>query len=260
MDAALRNSLWNALFDCYWSDIGRRIESFRFPPNKEPIVAAIWGDHLKRRLDDREMGSWRQTYTAIAEHFSKCPWYEFYDLIEFVLRVDDELERSRDFVTRVNKVLEREMSAYRCVGGEIVEMTSNQEIEEIEGALAESPDNVKEHLSRALALLSDRKSPDYRNSIKESISPVEAICIAVTNDEKATLGQALGQLEKRGIDLHPALRGAFERLYGYASAAHGIRHALTERTDLDFADAKFMLVSCSAFVNYLRSKSASSTA
>lgn len=108
MDAALRNSLWNALFDCYLPDMERRIESFGFPPNKEPIFAAIWGEHMKRRLDDIEMNSWQDAYTAIAEHFTKCVWYEFYDLIEFVAGVDDDLEKSRDFMTRVNKILERE--------------------------------------------------------------------------------------------------------------------------------------------------------
>ncbi len=32
------------------------------------------------------------------------------------------------------------------------------------------------------------------------------------------------------------------------------RHALLDESDLDFEDAKFMLVSCSAFTNYLKGK------
>lgn len=52
--------------------------------------------------------------------------------------------------------------------------------------------------------------------------------------------------------MHPALNGAFQKLYGYTSDAGGIiRHALLEEDSLDFKDAKFMLVSCSAFVTYL---------
>lgn len=61
------------------------------------------------------------------------------------------------------------------------------------------------------------------------------------------------EVEKK-IELHPALKEAFNKLYGYTSNADGIRHALLEEDTLDFEDAKFMLVSCSAFINYLHPK------
>jgi len=57
-----------------------------------------------------------------------------------------------------------------------------------------------------------------------------------------------------GDALHPALREALEKLYGYAGDDDGIRHALSDKSDLDSHDAKFMLVACSAFVNYLRGR------
>jgi hypothetical protein len=74
--------------------------------------------------------------------------------------------------------------------------------------------------------------------------------VTVSNDKKATLGEALKVLEKRGV-LHPALKSAFSSLYGYTSDAEGIRHALMEESNLTSADARFMLISCSAFVNYV---------
>jgi hypothetical protein len=43
-------------------------------------------------------------------------------------------------------------------------------------------------------------------------------------------------------------------MYGSTSDAQGIRHALREEPTLDSDDARFMLVSCSAFVNYLKTK------
>jgi hypothetical protein len=43
-------------------------------------------------------------------------------------------------------------------------------------------------------------------------------------------------------------------LYGYTSDTHGIRHALKDDSQPNAEDAKFMLVSCSAFVNYLVEK------
>jgi hypothetical protein len=67
---------------------------------------------------------------------------------------------------------------------------------------------------------------------------------------KATLGPALSAVEKKTA-LHTVLKEAFQKLYGYTSDAQGIRHALMDETTLDMEDAKFMLVSCSAFVNYL---------
>ena len=45
----------------------------------------------------------------------------------------------------------------------------------------------------------DRKAPDYRNSIKESISAVEGMCQAINNDANATLGQAIKRLGEAGI-------------------------------------------------------------
>ncbi|MCZ7542089.1 MAG: hypothetical protein M5R40_00440 [Anaerolineae bacterium] len=95
-------------------------------------------------------------------------------------------------------------------------------------------------------MLADRENPDYRNSIKEAISAVEATAKIITGDKKATLRQALKRL-----GLHPALESGLSSIYGYTSDADGIRHALTDEPNVTHDDAKFMLVSCSAFVNYL---------
>jgi len=95
--------------------------------------------------------------------------------------------------------------------------------------------------------------PNYRNPIKESISAVESLCNLITG-RKDTLGDALKKLEAKVV-IHPALKKGFSSIYGYTSDADGIRHGLLEETNLDFEDAKFMLVSCSAFVNYLIAKS-----
>ncbi len=111
------------------------------------------------------------------------------------------------------------------------------------------------HLRAALEKLSDREEPDYRNSIKESISAVESVARAIASDEKATLGDALKVLESK-IDIHKSLKSAFSSLYGYTSDEEGIRHALNDAPNVDFDDAKFMLVTCSAFVSFLLGKCA----
>jgi hypothetical protein len=111
------------------------------------------------------------------------------------------------------------------------------------------------HLNTALGHLGDRHSPDYRNSIKESISAVEALVNLINGTTSDTLGKALKRLN---VEAHPALADAFGKLYGYTSDADGIRHAAMDEPDLKFEDAKYMLVACSAFVNYLIAKAAAS--
>ena len=104
-----------------------------------------------------------------------------------------------------------------------------------------------------MQLLSDKTNPDYRNSIKESISAVESFCCILAKDSKATLGRALKVIEKEH-SLHAALKNSFRSLYGYTSDADGIRHALLDEDNLKQEDAIFMLVSCSSFINYLIKK------
>ena len=69
-----------------------------------------------------------------------------------------------------------------------------------------------------------------------------------------TLGTALGKLESKGVVIHDNLKGAFKKIYWYTSDAQGIRHGLLGKADLDVEDAKFMLIACSAFINYLLAK------
>lgn len=151
-----------------------------------------------------------------------------------------------------NKILARENSAYRFISGKITPITSNDEIEEIEKAVS-APDNyagARTHLQTSLGHLTDRENPDYRNSIKESISAVESLTKKLVGDDKATLGQALKILETKH-NLHASLKSAFMTLYGYTSDAGGIRHALLDNTTAPSkADARFMLICCSAFINF----------
>ena len=75
------------------------------------------------------------------------------------------------------------------------------------------------------------------------------MCQIITGDSKATLGKALKQL-----NVHKALESGFSAIYGYTNDADGIRHAISGESSVDEDDARFFLVSCSAFVNYLISR------
>ena len=152
----------------------------------------------------------------------------------------------------LNDLFEKEYVGYRFVGDYIVAITDKVEVEAIEETLDCEIQVCKTHISNAVKYLADRENKDYKNSIKESISAVEAICRIITGKESAVLSDALKLLEKSGITLHSCLKTAFEKLYSYTSDEGGIRHSekLFE-SNVTFDDAKYMLVSCCAFVNYL---------
>ncbi len=252
MDDDLRNDLWNALTISYWDNINRDYISYF--PDMENLIKKLWVDHFKQPLDTLE-DTWSLTYEKIRNKFYDYEWYEVYDFIEFIASSYPCKNDNQNFMDLCNSFLKRELSAYRFIGGKITQITSEEEILEIEEALEISKPlkAVNTHLKTALDLLADRKSPNYRNSIKESISAVEAICNLITKGKNVTLGQALKKIEDK-VGLHSALKNAFSSLYGYTSDADGIRHALLDEPNLDFEDAKFMLVSCSTFINYLAIK------
>lgn len=189
-------------------------------------------------------------------------WYTYYDILEIMLSFSvsdskliggNEKEKISNFKNDVNKIFVEENIGYRIMDNQVVNITTEEEINEIEKAMDSIFDSVNNHLEKALSFYSDRKNPDYKNSIKESISAVESMCCIICG-KKVELGKALGKLEKNGIYIHGAMTNGFQALYGYASDESGIRHGGIEDKEVTEEDAKFMLVSCSAFVNYLKVK------
>jgi hypothetical protein len=256
MDDELRSSLWSLLTVCYWrtgtdSD-GAPLKKGSFVQfsSLSELALRLWFRHYKLPVDtiDEYWGNW---LAKLRERFFAAEWFEVYDLVEFVVQNGPEKEGS-EFVKLCNHSLEHENSAYRFVGRQLTEITSQAELDSVEQALQQSQPyaGVHRHLESALTLMSDRRSPDYRNSIKESISAVESLAKQLSNDNSATLGAVLKELE-RTKKLHPALRSAFSSLYGYTSDAQGIRHALLDEPSLTKGDARFMLVCCTSFINYV---------
>jgi AbiJ N-terminal domain 4 len=252
MSAEMRSSLWNALDQFLWSS--RDFVHTEFGrPGIWDFSHAMWFHFLKRAADERP------TYgTAILgqirELFFGWEWYEVYDFIEWFLGYF-EGDKRKQFQDIFNILLESELAGYRIIDGKVADITDAQEIEMLEQALADTTNTgAAAHLKRSLELLADRKAPDYRNSIKESISAVESIARTISNSPKATLGEALKILEKKD-KIHPALKEGFLRLYGYTSDKDGIRHAmLLDEPNLTQADARYMLMSCTSFINYLKAQ------
>lgn len=180
-------------------------------------------------------------------------WYVIFDFIERYFMNSDEatVEKMR---TVFNRILEEEVSGYRIMGKLVVPIVSEHELKALEEAINVPYDSARTHIRKAVESFSNRKAPDYENTIKDSISAVEAMCCIITENPKATLGEALKKLEGKGIKLHKALQSAMSSLYGYTSDEGGIRHGSIDFTGANSEDAKYMLISCSAFVNYLIEK------
>lgn len=184
---------------------------------------------------------------SIEDNFLKLAWNEVYDFLEFIFNNLDNYQRKL-FVIECNKALERENSAYRFVGAHIAPITSEVEILSLENAIFSPYKEVSGHIDKALALYSSKTNPDYQNSIKESISAVEALAKIISKDDKS-LGKLL---DRKEFNLHPALCGGLKQIYGYASDASGIRHsAVVGGEQADAAEALFMMVVCSASVHLI---------
>lgn len=136
-------------------------------------------------------------------------------------------------------------------------ISSSAEVASIESALSTTSATglagAHTHIATALQLLAKRPDPDYRNSIKESISAVEALAKQLGTADSQGLAGALSELGKK-VPLHGAFRSALLSLYGYTSDEGGIRHAMLEEPSLGYEEAKYMAVACSAFVNFLAAK------
>lgn len=244
MDDDLRTSLWNILEFYHWSE-GDSSLWLDGSANLKTLCVSLWFHFFNKPLDELPK-KWLDAKSEIKQFFFTAQWYAVYDFVEFVATTADKLKHAI-FVQECNAALEREMAAYRFVGGLLSPVVSEVEISELEEALETPLTPARSHLKRALELLADRQQPDYRNSIKESISAVEAASRLLAGNPKATLGDAL----KKITGLHPALNRAFSALYGYTSDKQGIRHSLAQDSAASFREAKFMLVACSAFINYV---------
>ncbi len=240
---ALRNLLWNA------------IDNSISHEQLDDVTFSLWNDFYKKPIDTRPSQyeytyggiSFSESWKIVRETYFSTNWSGVYDHVEFFAQ--EELVSTDLF----NNILAQEAAAYRIIKGQVCQITDDQELKEINEVLELEGQfrTVTDHIRTALEHLSQRENPDFRNSIKESISAVESMAKIITGKDKATLGKLLKKLESDGR-INPALTEGFDKIYGWTCDASGIRHALTDASSVDHADAKFYLVACSAFTNYLK--------
>lgn len=192
-------------------------------------------------------------------------WFNVFSFIEYWVSRDNALKENNvpqvltDTLTSlINNMFQEELVGYRIINFIVTPITDKLEVDTIE-AISNNPyEEVRSHIQKALVKLSDRENPDYKNSIKESISSVEAMSKIITGKTKSGLTTALNSLESEGIKIPKLLREGITKLYNYASTEPGIRHGgindeINEPPSQE--DAQLLLVICSSFNNYLLSKS-----
>lgn len=205
-------------------------------------------------LKDGDTFDWKAVYTFIQRIIEEAEYNEVLDILWYINSwINQNFYSYNDlFSEAFNNIFETEYVGYRFVDGKIVAITDKNEINEIEQACDAPYNGCKAHIEKAVGFLADREHKDYKNCIKESISAVETICQIIIGSNTATLNKAIQKLKNKGIKIHPVLETAFTKLYAYTSDEGGIRHAEgLFVSEVSFEEAKFMLVSCSAFVNYL---------
>ena len=251
-----RMDIWNSFYHWFSSYVVSDSDLIDYINGSErELCIRVWSRYLRRDLSHLSYG---QNLTGEVKRLilsSTTAWYDILDFCEQI--INDPYAQVKYFSKMLNDVFEIDNVGYRIIGKQISPITNETEIQSIESALALSGpfSGARIHIQTALEKYSDKTDPDYRNCVKESISAVESMCQILADNPKATLGAALKVLNNSGIDIHSALAAGFEKIYGYTSDQDGIRHAiLDESKTVEPEDALFMLVSCSAFCNYLQQK------
>ena len=253
-----RNKIYSAIQDIFTSLDSNMVGlKNKFCEYFYEEILSLTKNHIPRSHNSYCPYDYGKIFESIYEMILSYDYNEVFDLIEGMIKtfnyVDDKnpfkIDHKEDiFINRINSIFGNENVNYKIINGLITDIVGKEEINSINETINNSDKVVSNHFKKALELL--YKTKDYDNSIKESITAVESICQIITGNNKATLGDGLKKLKE---DIHPALKTAFEKLYGYTSDANGIRHANgIGEGNSTFSEARYMLISCSAFINYLK--------
>lgn len=253
-----RNKIYSAIQDIFTSLDSNMVGlKNKFCEYLYEEILSLTKNHIPRSHNSYCPYDYGKIFESIYEMILSYDYNEVFDLIEGMIKtfnyVDDKnpfkIDHKEDiFINRINSIFVNENVNYKIINGLITDIVGKEEINSINETINNSDKVVSNHFKKALELL--YKTKDYDNSIKESITAVESICQIITGNNKATLGDGLKKLKE---DIHPALKTAFEKLYGYTSDANGIRHANgIGEGNSTFSEARYMLISCSAFINYLK--------
>lgn len=250
MDAALKNSLWNEIYSIY--------EDEKFPPWVR-VASSVAKDIYKIPVDTIGVTS-AKALQWLRSRFFDGAWHETYDIVEYLhnqeqskakaipvslAQYSESARKATTLTRRHNHALERELSGYRFINNVLTPVANFVEVEAIENAISnlesEGMDAAQTHIAAALAFLGQKPNPDYRNSIKESISAVEALVNRIAGTEGNGVAVAIERISAKA-PIHGALKSALKKLYGDTSDENGIRHSLMDESSIGYDEAALCLL------------------
>lgn len=189
-------NLFNKIYDALYSGnswTGTSIQNF---------FKHVYDDIFCLTIDARKVIDDDEFFNNIQDFIMNASYDEILTFIEGIADYwDDELHASEynydstsyDIYNIFNNLFETEYVGYRFINKLISPITDEVELNAITESMQNENDIVKEHFEKAHRFLADRDCPDYENSIKESISGVEAMCEIITGARggQATLGNML---------------------------------------------------------------------
>ncbi|MGD0432642.1 MAG: hypothetical protein ABSA58_16280 [Acetobacteraceae bacterium] len=175
-----------------------------------------------------------------------------FDIVQFVLRHSSD----KSHYPRVRQIFRQNMLAYDIIdippdGPTIVPNASPEEGEAIRESFAllrTGPfDGARHHLQQASSFIN---AGDATKAVAQAMHAVESVVRVIAPNKN--VNQALASLNTAST-IHPALKEALTKLYGYTSDEKGIRHPRLESdvARVHMPEAVFMFGGCAAFVTYL---------
>ncbi len=248
LDNETRLAIWNRLFVAFEAMQKRRDTA----DHLQESLKRVWRLPLQRSVEDYRYTTCRRACETVV---MDAPWHEVLTLLEILVE-SVELEAPElglAFGAVLNEdVLSKHLVGYRFIGAVLTPITSDVETDVVNEALGNGTlnDTARSHLQNSVKLLSDRDNPNYRKAMAEAIDAVESAVHALTGE--TVLSKGLKRINRGEEGLHPALASAWEKMYSWASD-EGVRHADFGTAPKDQALATYVVVTSSAFLNYLAS-------
>ncbi len=253
LPSSARIHIWNVFYSSIKSS--SRLDFFH-----TPIIGGVWGVILRDKyqfFDNLPMDEWSEGLQdhaqALRNSIERLPFNRVFDLIQFVIR---HPKCPHEFIGELEAAFAFSRLAYAIdvanpptIIPAVTDAEGKAVIDSIRTLDEAGLGGSASHLRSAVECI---RLKDWAGSIRESIHAVESVARQLDSKASGTLGPALESLEKRQT-LHPALKDAFSKLYGYTSNEQGIRHALLDQSNANVGmdEAVFMLGACASFASYL---------
>lgn len=233
------------------------LRSARLPPT-EPDPNSSWAQDIEGPLNNME---WYRVYEFLETTYEKL----LAGVVGPSAFPDDSGEGEKTvslkevqtyFAHEVNQILAQENLAYEFVNGQFQKRgrpATQQNLARV-GSVLTDPGlyQVREHFSKARKYFSNRENPDYPNSVKESVSALEACFQIMTGKPANDFSKAVNSIQGNEPDkMPPPLVSAMSKVHAYRGNAQGAGHASITGSKLTELEAELVLSLSAAFITYL---------